>query len=203
MPSRLLAVGLVALASAGCGGNDPAVAPTTTTADAMSPSPSSDGSAEPSTTVPVAVSGTSSTAPAPPEPSGANDALADGRHAGYLRGVDEGKRTVVVDVIQFLTGEAAVKAAAADGRGSDVPNDYYIRNVNPRLRTLPLAASVEVTVLEVELGGNDAARSVTADVAALARIVAHDVQASSTDANPYWLTVAGGRVAKVEQQYLP
>jgi len=104
-----------------------------------------------------------------------------------------GSGAIVVDVIQFLTGEAAKQASVADGNGDDVPNDYYIRNVNPRLRTLALAADANVTVLDAV----DPARSVRADVPALANLVSH------SPVTPYWLTVSGGRVVKVEQQYLP
>ena len=179
MPPRLVATGLLALALAGCGGSDPAAEPTTTVAP-------------PSST----------TSTAAPEPA-IGDVLADGRHPGYLRAADAGKRTVTVDVIQFLTGDEARKASAADHPGETLDSDYYIRNTNPKLRTLSLAAEVDVTLLDSELGGTDAAKSVPADVAALARVVAHHVAAGSTDANPYWLTLSGGKVTKVEQQYLP
>lgn len=189
MPSRLLAVGLLALASAGCSGSDPAADPPTSTVDVA---PLVDSSASSPTT--------STTAPAPPERD--DDSLADGRHATYLRSVDTGGRTMVVDVIQFLTGEAARNASVADGHGGDVPNDYYIRNVNPKLRTITFADAVEVTVLDSSVGGNDAARSVPADIATLARVVQLRV-GSDGPGPPFWLTLSGGRVTKVEEQYLP
>lgn len=189
MPPRLFAVGLLALASAGCSGSDPAADPPISTADVA---PLTDSSASSATT--------STTAPAPPERD--DHSLADGRHAGYLRSVDTGSRTMVVDVIQFLTGDAARDASVADGHGSDVPNDYYIRNVNPKLRTLAFAETVEVTVLDSSVGGNDAARSVPADIATLARVVQLRL-GSDGPGPPFWVTVAGGRVTKVEEQYLP
>ena len=55
-----------------------------------------------------------------------------------------GPATITFDLIQFFTGEAATKAAAEDGQGSPAPNDYYIRNVNPRLRTLPVRADAPI-----------------------------------------------------------
>ena len=188
MPPRLLAVGLLALASAGCSGSDPAADPPTSTADV-----------DPVLNFSASSATTSTTAPAPPERD--DDTLADGRHAGYVRSVDTGGRTVVVDVIQFLTGEAARDASVADGHGGEVPNDYYIRNVNPRLRTLAFADAVEVTVLDSSVGGNDAARSVATDIATLARVV--QLRPGPGDGNPFWITVAAGRVTKVEEQYLP
>lgn len=118
-----------------------------------------------------------------------------------MRSVDADAGTLVVDVIQFLTGDAARKASMADGHGAEVPNDYYIRNVNPKLRTLSFAETAEVTVLDISVGGRDAARSVPADVATLARVVG--LRVGPGDDNPFWITVAGGRVLKVEEQYLP
>lgn len=49
---------------------------------------------------------------------------------------------IVADYAQWLTGEEANRAAIEDGvieEGDTVPNDYYVRNQNPQLRTLPLA----------------------------------------------------------------
>jgi hypothetical protein len=39
-----------------------------------------------------------------------------------------------------------VQAAAEDGEESPPPNDYYIHNVNPRLRTLPVRSDAPITV---------------------------------------------------------
>lgn len=180
----------MALASAGCGGSDPAADPPTPTADTHS---LADAAADSSTS-------TSTTAPAPPERVD-DDSLDDGRHAGYVRSVDADARTMVVDVIRFLTGDDARTASMADGNGAEVANDYYIRNVNPKLWTLPFAEAVDVTLLDSSVGGSDAARSVPADVATLARVTA--LRMAPGDGNPFWITVAGGRVVKVEEQYLP
>lgn len=180
----------MALASAGCSGSDPAAdSPTPTTDQRLLVDASADSSSSTSTTV-----------PAPPERVD-DDSLDDGRHAGYVRSVDADARTLVVDVIQFLTGDAARTASTADGHGAEVPNDYYIRNVNPMLRTLPFAEAAEVTVLDSSVGGSDAARSVPADIATLARVVG--LRVDPGDGNPFWITVADGRVVKVEEQYLP
>ena len=59
--------------------------------------------------------------------------------------VDPGQQTITFDLIQFFTGEAATKAAAEDGQESPPPNDYYIRNVNSRLRTLPVRSGAPIT----------------------------------------------------------
>ena len=56
---------------------------------------------------------------------------------------------VVADYAQWLTGDAANQAALEDGaigEGETVPNDYYIRNQNPQLRTLPVAPEVAINL---------------------------------------------------------
>ena len=72
--------------------------------------------------------------------------LADGRHPVLLKTVDAGRRRVTFDLIQFYQGDAATREAAKDHQESPPPNDVYVRNVNPRLRTLPVRSDAAVTV---------------------------------------------------------
>jgi hypothetical protein len=122
--------------------------------------------------------------------------LADGRHPVIVKQVDAGGRTVTFDLIQWFEGDAAAKAAAEDGEESPPPNDYYIRNVNPRLRTLPVTSGARVTLtrLTVGQGGGNAAGPVPADLAAVA--------ASGVD-HIFWATVRGGQIQALEEQYVP
>ncbi len=56
---------------------------------------------------------------------------------------------IEADYAQWLTGDAAVTAAIEDGfirDGETLPNDYYIRNQNPQLRTLPVLRDVLVSL---------------------------------------------------------
>jgi hypothetical protein len=124
--------------------------------------------------------------------------LADGRHPIYLQAVDAGRRTVTFDLIQFLTGDAATRAAAEDGEESPPPNDYYIRNVNPKLRTLPVRADASITVntLAIEANGG-AIKDTRVTLAKLASWF-------PTKGRPmFWITVEHGRVTKLAEQYLP
>jgi hypothetical protein len=132
-------------------------------------------------------------------------ALEDGRHPAFLTGLDVSGRTVTFDLIQFLTGDEAVAAYLEDtGEPGGPPNDYHIRNVNPRLRTLPISDAVTVTV--VRLGEPTGAGSVPWT---LAELPAHLAETSPTEDlgrlswNPYWLTVADGEVVAIDEQYLP
>jgi hypothetical protein len=132
--------------------------------------------------------------PATTEPA----ALADGRHPVYIKSVDAAGRTVTFDLIQFFTGEAANKAAAEDGEESPPPNDYYIRNVNPRLRTLPVrdGAPITVNVLAAQATGSS-----TKDVPVTLEKLASYFPNSGTP--PFWITVAQGQVTEMAQQFLP
>ena len=47
------------------------------------------------------------------------------------------------DLACWFTGEAAVTAAAEDG-AEPPPNDYYVRNDNPQIRSLPVSSETEV-----------------------------------------------------------
>lgn len=124
--------------------------------------------------------------------------LADGRHPVYVKTVDPDRPTITFDLIQFFTGEAATKAAAEDGKESPPPNDYYIRNVNSRLRTLPVRsdAPMTVNVLAAQSTGSS-----TKDVSVTVDELASYFPNSGTA--PFWITVEQGQVTKIAQQFLP
>jgi hypothetical protein len=147
----------------------------------------------PATTEPAAPTPTT-TVPATTEPA----VLADGRHPVYIKSVDPGGRTVTFDLIQFFTGDAAAKAAAEDGEESPPPNDYYIRNVNPRLRTLPVrdGAPITVNALAAQATGSST-KDVLVDLAKLASYF------PNSGTPPFWITVEQGQVTRIAQQYLP
>jgi hypothetical protein len=75
--------------------------------------------------------------------------LADGRHDAFIRKLDTRGGTVVVDVVQVFKDKDAVEAAVQDGRPRDAAQylPVYVRNQNPRLRTLPLASNYRVDLL--------------------------------------------------------
>jgi hypothetical protein len=156
------------------------------------------GSEEPSTRgAPAATTAAPATNAASPT-TGEPVVLADGRHPVYLKTVDTDRRTITFDLIQFFTGEAATKAAAEDNKESPPANDYYIRNVNPRLRTLPVAADAPITVnvLAAQTTGSS-----TKDVSVTLEKLAGYFPNSGTP--PFWITVAQGQVTRLAQQYLP
>jgi hypothetical protein len=110
--------------------------------------------------------------------------------------VSVGGRTVTFDLIQWFEGDAAAKAAAEDGQESPPPNDYYTRNVNPRLRTLPVTSGARITLTRQTAGqgGGNAAEPVPADLATVA---------ASGVGHTFWATVQGGQIQALEEQYVP
>jgi hypothetical protein len=75
--------------------------------------------------------------------------LADGRYDAYVRKVDPDRDLIVVDLVQVFTGKAAVQAALEDGmdRSAAEVRDTYVRNQNPRLRTLEMAGGVKLNLI--------------------------------------------------------
>ncbi|HJW61528.1 MAG TPA: hypothetical protein VJ931_17990, partial [Actinomycetota bacterium] len=99
-----------------------------------------------------------------PDPGAAGTAgaaapvLEDGDHPAYITKVDGANDRIVVDVIQVFTDDEAVKAAIADGEPPAKAKYLtgWVRNENPRLRTLPLAADLKVDLLGTcEESGSD------------------------------------------------
>lgn len=140
------------------------------------------------------------------EPSGtpaAAPALEDGRHFGYIRSVDPGAMTLRFDLARFLTGEEANAAAAENGDEVPVPNDYYIVNDERRLRTLPIDPGAEILVID----WNRCCELVPGELAPF--LDAFKIRDPPWDAMyqgrraPYWITVRGGAVVRIEVQYLP
>jgi hypothetical protein len=71
------------------------------------------------------------------------------RYDGFVRKVDPDRDLIVVDLVQVFTGDAAVRAAIADGMDRDAAQvrDTYVRNQNDRLRTLEMASKVQLHLI--------------------------------------------------------
>jgi len=155
-----------------------------------------DGGAAQSTAAPGAPAGPATTRASGTGQQAEPTQLADGRHPVIVKQVNVGGRTVTFDLIQWFNGDAAAKAAAEDGQESPPPNDYYTRNVNPRLRTLPITAGARITLTRLTAGeqSGNAAEPVPADLATVA---------ASGVGHIFWATVRGGQIQALEEQYVP
>jgi hypothetical protein len=120
--------------------------------------------------------------------------LADGRYDSYIRTVDAGHNRLVVDLVQVFHDKAAITAAIADGTPRDQAQylGVWVRNQNPRLRTLPLARD-----LRLDLRGGDCEAPLNHQLAKLAS----DARMMSGSTHMYYftLTVTGGAVHQVQE----
>jgi hypothetical protein len=186
--AALLAVAL-ALTGVACTSSSPDAGDT--------PVPTS-ASISPSASPQESPSGTTSpkpTATAPP-------ILENGRSFVYVKKVDVGMGTssLTFDLALFYTGDEANQIAGERGDEVPVPNDVYIVNDNPKLRTLPFAGDAEVLVYDWH-ACCDNYTSMTVD--RWAGYVAAPTRRFHGKLSPYWITVRGGEIVKAEEQYLP
>jgi hypothetical protein len=121
--------------------------------------------------------------------------LPDGRSPVILKSFDLAHRTVTFDLIELYLGSQAAVEWQKDHPGvTEVPalNGSYIRNNNPRLRTLPVAGTVIVRVLN-ENGDPS-----------LTNLIAFDeLPGYHSYRGVFWITVTGGIVTMFEEQFFP
>lgn len=138
----------------------------------------------------------------PPPADGA--ASEEGRHFTYIKAVStvDGSTVLTVDYAQMLTGDEAAAAATAAGYESPPPNDYFIVNQNTLLRTFPADTTINVTLTSksggVEPEGYDVGFGIWHDM-----FIGMIADAEFVKVVPYWITIEGGTVTAIEEQYLP
>ncbi len=137
-----------------------------------------------------------------PEPSASQaPSLQDGRHFVYVKRasrLENGTTRVRFDLAYFYQGDRAEREAAE--RGDEVVSGYYIVNDNPRIRALPVADDVAVEYIpatqccELQTGEIDAWVEAVLET--------NPTDYAGTNA-PWWFTIEGGEITRIEQQYLP
>jgi hypothetical protein len=143
-----------------------------------------------------------------PEPSGSetpqpseSPVLEDGHHFVYVTSasrLEDGTSEVEFDLAYFYTDARADKEAAE--RGDVVEDGYYIVNENDLLRTLPLADEVQVRYIPLDFCCKLQRGNIDAWLEAVLETNQTDYQGKDV---PWWFTVEGGHITKIEQQYLP
>jgi hypothetical protein len=118
--------------------------------------------------------------------------LGDGRHPVLLKAIDPGRGTVTFDLVQYFRDEAATREAAKDHQESPPPNDSYLRNVNPRLRTLPVGANAAITANQLA-GSNENVPVSLGRLASLTR----------AGSGVFWITVRSGQIVQIGEQWSP
>lgn len=137
------------------------------------------------------------------EPSSHGDtaprnALADGRHAAWIVRADARSRTVTIDEVQYLMGDAAASAAAEAGAEVPPPNDYFVKNASHLLRTLPVAPDAPITtngLTGLETGSSSMDVRVSFERLASFRHL--------ETAALFWIMVKNGTVVRINEQYRP
>lgn len=173
------------------------------------------GVTEPTATGPTATAPTGATgATGATEPTSENlgcgtsapDTLPDGRYFGFVKDVNTSTGTMSFDLACFYTGDAANQQAAARGDEVPVPNDVYIVNDNPKTRDLTLSPSVNLLLID----WNKCCKTkpgATLDGFATAIGGKGFTEIGGWKYNgqfsPYWVTIDGGQVALIEEQFLP
>ena len=148
-----------------------------------------------------------SVGPEPGEPGSPGEALLeDGRHFGYIRSVDVEGRTISFDLAYFLSGEEANLAyQEATGDTGPVPNDHFVVNDNPMLRTLTLAPDARLRLLD---WNNCCETFFDGDLALFAQAIGEQADVADGDLiyrrqSQWWITVENGVVIEIEEQYSP
>ena len=129
--------------------------------------------------------------------------LADGRYFGELIvvGANQAPPRLVIDLEQWLTGEAAQQAEAEYGVPPDARYDNFIENDSPAWHTVVISSTAKVTILGTnghfqEVGtGLVGTTPVTlgrfAKMLSLGRVY-----------NPFWINVSGGKITLIQEEYM-
>lgn len=128
-------------------------------------------------------------------------AVDDGRYFVFVKKLHgtPPDATMTFDLAYFLTGDAANEAAAENGDETPVPNDYYIVNDNPRLRTMPISPTVSIQAID----WSNCCEPTSVPYTDWAASLTHPTDALLGTQVPYWITVTDGQIVTIEEQYLP
>jgi hypothetical protein len=135
------------------------------------------------------------------------------RQFAYIVATTAEPSTVIADYAQWFVGEEADAAATDDGVANadgTVDGGFYIRNVDERLRTLPIDAGASVVLHACYVDGPcltreavdfEAFRALTENPSNDVATVGWHWYGSGT--LPYWLFIADDVIVHIEEQYLP
>jgi hypothetical protein len=131
--------------------------------------------------------------------------LEGGRHFGYVRSVEPDAGTIEFDLAYFLSGQEANDAYHAAGGTGPVPNDHFVVNDNPMLRTLALAPDVRLRLLD---WNHCCDTFFDGDLALFGQAIREQADVTDGDLvyrgqSQWWITVENGVVTEIEEQYSP
>jgi hypothetical protein len=130
-------------------------------------------------------------------------ALPDGKHFGrlYAVGANQEPPRLVIDIEQWFTDQEAVEAAIEDGITVDPGiNGYYIRNENPRWRTIAIDSAAKVSLTTYPFA--DPSDPTVVSLNRFGELFS-SYEGRSLQLSPYWITVQDGKIAAIEEQFIP
>jgi hypothetical protein len=116
----------------------------------------------------------------------------------------EGTRYLSIDYAEMLTGPEAVEAAIDAGYiqpGEDLPNDYFIRNVNAQKREFTVADAVTITTSTFLGAPPGTAVSWETFTSFWTEFTPEGGEHLSE--MPWWIERSGQEVVSISEQYLP
>jgi hypothetical protein len=124
---------------------------------------------------------------------------------GYIDAVweDGGTHYISIDYAEMLTGQEAIDAAVEEGfiaPGEDLPNDYFIINVNPQKREFKVAGDASITTATF---GGGMEESVSWDVFTSFWTEFAPEGGEHLSEMPWWIERDGDTVVGIAEQYLP
>lgn len=135
---------------------------------------------------------------------------------GYIQKLYEkdGKQYMDIDYIQWFVGEAAIPEIKKDGKcaewGEDVQNCYpisgfYIRNVNPKIRTFEISPDTEVYMTTYPLSetGEEFGGKITYEEFKRLFNVGSDDQYDYLKSEPYYIIIDHDKVIIIAEQFVP
>ncbi|MBI5157157.1 MAG: hypothetical protein HZA58_03995 [Acidimicrobiia bacterium] len=134
---------------------------------------------------------------APGDPHGSGcvvgaDVLPAGVWFGFAEAVSGG--VITFDLACFFTGDAAVAAATADGEEAF---DFYVRNQNPKVYSVPISPTAQVYYVDMITGPEPT------PIAVSSWPTADSFTTCPGEYCPVWLYVNGGVATGIVEQYLP
>jgi len=120
--------------------------------------------------------------------------------------INIGGSTVTIDIAELLTGDAAVTAAIEDGAlepgETSIDNDYYVRNKNPKLRTVTVGPTAPVNVLSSP-GSPDLESGNLQKLAEALTAVPVGDPAEGGPRLPVQIVARGGLISRIDEVFFP
>jgi hypothetical protein len=131
------------------------------------------------------------------------------RQIGYIKKVyiKGGKSYLDIDYIQWLTGDAAEKAMRQDGECPKtgeciVLNDYYIRNLNPLMRTFEISPDVTITMQTYDMETTGQVQAESINLSQFGQIWNGSMKPNLKSV-PYIVEIQNQQITKINEQYVP